>query len=91
MKISPTTKLGWAACWLALVSIVVFAIGAMISLRLDGTPSWLRFVNVIAFAGGFAGGVCAVVSMLRQRERALLVFLTLIPALLVVMFVLFAE
>lgn len=92
MKFLPTTRLGSAASWLALASIIMFAIGASISIWITGgTPHWLRAYNATAFAAGFAGGVCALFAMLRQRERALAVYLALIPALLVALFVLFAE
>lgn len=56
-----------------------------------GNPWWLRILGVTVFTAGFAGGVCAVLSMTRQHERALLVYLALLPALFVLWFLIFAE
>ena len=73
----PATRPGSAAVWLAAASLLL-------------GPAWriLPLGGALGLLCGLAGGVIALVAILRNRERALLVFAALVPFALVVLFVL---
>jgi multisubunit Na+/H+ antiporter MnhB subunit len=73
----PATRLGWWAVGLAAASIV-----------LSFAWSILPGGALVAFTCGLAGGVLALIAMIRQRERSWLVFLSLLPMLFVLSFIL---
>jgi hypothetical protein len=93
MVILPVSRFGRLACWLALAFLVLFGALALLSSQQSpgATPAWLKAFGGVVFATGFAGGVVAVVALVKQRDRAVLNFLALLPALFVVGFLLFAE
>jgi hypothetical protein len=74
----PTTPLGKWAIGLAAASIVLL-LGWTVLGRLGGVPG---------LALGLAGGVLALVAILRHGERALTVFAALLPFLNVLVFLL---
>jgi hypothetical protein len=73
----PHTKLGWWAVGLAVASIVLLFAWSI----LPG-GAWFSFIC------GLAGGIIALVAIIRQQERSWLVWLTLLPMLNVVIFIL---
>ena len=73
----PHTKLGWWAVGLAAASIVLLFAWSI----LPG-GAWLSFIC------GLAGGIIALIAIIRQQERSWLVWLTLLPMLNVVIFIL---
>lgn len=74
----PTTKLGWWAFWLAL---------AFFPLQMLWYPlSFIGLGAIPAFLAGICAGVCAVVAVTRDKERALFVFAAMVPLLFVVFF-----
>lgn len=72
----PHTKLGWWAVWLAVASIVLVLAWSI----LPG-GAWLGFLC------GLAGGVMALIAVIRQQERSWLVFLSILPMVNVVIFI----
>lgn len=74
--ILPTTRPGTWAAWLAVGYLVLM-------------PAWsvLPGGAALAFASGLAGGVVALVAILRRGERALTVFAAVLPLAFVVLFV----
>jgi hypothetical protein len=74
--ILPTTRPGTWAAWLAVGYLVL-------------SPAWriLPGGAIAAFVSGLAGGVCALVAILRRGERALTVFAAVLPLAFVVLFV----
>ncbi|HSP72111.1 MAG TPA: hypothetical protein VLN26_07080 [Gaiellaceae bacterium] len=74
--ILPTTRPGTWAAWLAVGYLVLM-------------PAWsvLPGGAALAFASGLAGGVLALVAILRRGERALTVFAAVLPLAFVVLFV----
>ena len=72
----PHTKLGWWAVGLAVASIVLVLAWSI----LPG-GAWLGFLC------GLAGGVIALIAVIRQQERSWLVFLSILPMLNVVIFI----
>jgi hypothetical protein len=73
----PHTKLGWWAVVLAAASVVLLLAWSI----LPG-GAWLSFLC------GLAGGVMALIALIRQHERSWLVFLCLLPMLNVFVFIL---
>ena len=78
LVVLPTTQLGKWAVGLAGASVVLLFGWSLVG-RLGGVPG-------LAF--GLAGGVLALVAILRRRERALTVFAVLLPLLTVLVFLL---
>ncbi len=76
--ILPTTRLGSSAVWLAVASIVL-----VMSWRLMGPLGGFP-----GLACGLAGGIVALVAIVRDGERAVTVFAALVPFVNVVVFVL---
>jgi cytochrome c oxidase subunit IV len=73
----PTTPLGKWAAWLA-VAYVVLQFAWRLLGPLGAFPS---------FACGVAGGIVALVAVLRRGERAIAVYAAILPLLFVVVFV----
>ena len=74
----PTTRLGTWAVGLAVASIFL-------------QPTWMLLGPVGGFPGllaGLIGGVVALVAILRRSERAISVFIALVPFVGVIVFVL---
>jgi len=77
ISIWPTTNLGQWAVWLAAAFFpLVFA------------SSVIPRGAAIGFVCGFAGGIAALTAILRDRERALAVFVAVVPLAIAVAFVL---
>lgn len=74
--ILPTTRPGLWAAWLAVGHVVLM-------------PAWrvLPGGAALSFAFGLAGGIVALVAILRRGERALTVFAAVLPLAFVVLFV----
>jgi hypothetical protein len=78
----PATRPGWWAVWLMAAYLVMYIITmVMIALRLSLPPVY----GLIMLLCGFAAGVVALISIVKNHERAWLVWI----ALLVGAFVLF--
>jgi hypothetical protein len=75
ISIWPTTNLGQWAVWLAAFFPLVFA------------SSVIPRGAAIGFVCGFAGGIAALTAILRDRERALAVFVAVVPLAIAVAFV----
>jgi hypothetical protein len=78
----PTTDLGWWAIRLAGAAVV-----AGFAAPLFNLIPWVRYVGVplmygIAFGGAIGGGVLAAIAIIREKERAVIVFVALVPMLL---------
>jgi hypothetical protein len=73
---SPHTKLGWWAVGLAATSIVLLLTWSI----LPG-GAWLSFLC------GIAGGIIALIAVIRRHERSWLIFLSILPMLNVVTFI----
>jgi hypothetical protein len=81
----PSTVLHWLpATRLGRVGLGLGVLGLLLM------PAWMLFGPLGAFPQLVlmaAGGVCALVAIIRQRERAVLAFAGLVPLLLVLVFV----
>ena len=73
----PHTKLGWWAVGLAAASFVL-----MLAWSILPGGAWLSFLC------GLAGGIVALIAVIRQQERSWLVFLSILPLLNVFIFIL---
>ena len=73
----PNSRLGWWAVGLAAASILLILAWSV----LPG-GAWLAFIC------GFAGGVLALVAVIRQHERSWLVFFSILPLFWVLVFIL---
>jgi hypothetical protein len=73
----PHTKFGWWSVGLAVASIVLIL-------------SWsiLPVGAIFGFLCGFVGGIFALIAVIRQNERSWLVFLSILPLLWVLIFIL---
>ena len=73
----PATRLGWWAVGLAVASVA-------------GILGWsvLPGGAGLGFLCGLAGGIIGLITIIREHERSLLVFLTILPLLFVIFFVL---
>jgi len=78
LAVLPTTRLGSWAVGLAVASIVLQSAWMLLG-PLGGFPGLLA---------GLIGGIVALVAILRRRERAISVFVALVPFLGVIAFVL---
>jgi len=95
----PTTRLGWWAVRLAVAFAALFVVGMSLAgagQKIGGEGVFdnlwltvpLAVVGMTALLAGVLAGVTAAFAIVRRGERSVLVFLPLIPALLVALFVL---
>lgn len=97
-RVLPGTKLGRTACWIVLGSIVLFAASqsAMLSVEaltgatsVEGIPRVILIgLSLTSFALGLTAGVVAAVAVVRKHERGALVYATMVPGLLIIVFLL---
>ena len=73
----PTTRLGWWAIGLAVASFVLMLAWSI----LPGGAG-------LSFLCGLASGIIALIAIVRQHERSWLVFLSVLPMLIVFIFIL---
>ena len=89
---TPVTKPGWQSVWLEVVFILMFVVNvAVMSLVADETfwhQTILPFYAIIMLLCGLAGGVFGLIAVIRQKERALLVWLSILVGLFTLLIVL---
>ena len=76
IPVLPQTVLGWRAVGLAVAAIILVLAWTIVPLG-----------AAFGFACGLAGGVAALIAIVRLEERALTVFLAVLPLAFVVAFV----
>lgn len=92
--LKPTTRLGRVACWAALAFVVLWfansALAALVGTRVIAPEGMLRAALLSFGIGvlglGLAAGILGAVAILRRHERAILVYLTLVPLAFVLLF-----
>jgi hypothetical protein len=86
----PSTRLGWWAVWLAVAFEIFMFINSAVFMRLPEEVPWrvtiLPFYGIFMMLCGFTSGVAGLMAVIRQRERSWLVWLTILPGLFVVLF-----
>jgi hypothetical protein len=88
----PGTRLGWWSVGLAATFVVLFTINFTVFMPSTVEAPWrqviLPFYGIATMLCGLAAGVVGLIAVMRRRERSLLVWLTLLPGLFVLVFVL---
>ncbi|MBE0447568.1 MAG: hypothetical protein IBX64_05645 [Actinobacteria bacterium] len=89
---TPSTKLGRWSVMLAAAFVALFIINATVFMPSAVTVPWrqvvLPFFGIVILSCGLAAGITGLVAVIRCRERSLLVWLTILPGLMVLAFVL---
>ena len=89
---APVTKPGWRAVWLEVVFIVMFTVNVVVFIIVSDETFWRQFIlpfyALIMLICGLAGGVFGLIAVIRQKERALLVWLSILVGLFVLLLVL---
>jgi ABC-type transport system involved in multi-copper enzyme maturation permease subunit len=92
IKFLPDTRLGWWAFWLGLTFLILMTINSVVFMRLPEETSWrvnlLPFYGIFTFLCGLAAGILALIAVIWKRERAVLVWMTMLPGLFVIVFLL---
>jgi len=88
----PGTKLGWWSFGLGVAFVVMFLINSFVFMPTSSDAPWrqviLPFYGIFMLLCGLAAGVVGLIAVIRQHERSWLVWLTLLPGLFVLFFVL---
>ena len=88
----PGTKLGSWSFWLGVTFVVMFLINSLVFMPTSGEAPWrqviLPFYGITMMLSGLAAGIVGLVAVIRQHERSLLVWLTLLPGAFVLFFLL---
>lgn len=90
----PHTHLGWWSVRLMVVFVVMYIINSIVFIAMPsfGDGAWrqivLPFYGIFMLLCGLAAGVIGLIAITRQHERSWLVWLTLLPGLFVIVFVL---
>ena len=80
----PSTRLGWYSVGLAATFVILFMINAAVLLPAPGIVPWREaFVGIMLLVCGLAGGIAALIALIRCHERSALVWLALLPGLFV--------
>ena len=89
---APVTKPGWRSVGLEAVFIVMFAANVAVFKIVSDETFWhqtiLPFYAPIMLICGLAGGVFGLIAVIRQKERALLVWLSILVGLFTLLIVL---
>lgn len=90
----PVTRLGRISMWMAVAFVAMFTVNnAFVGMfgRSD-SPDWVRTVmigwGIFLMSFGFAAGVIGLVAILKHKERSWAVWLSLLPLITVVTFLL---
>ena len=93
----PTTTLGKWAMWLAVAFIVGFMLNGVLvgvvgtstnQAVNDFSSTYLPYWGIALMGCGFISGIVGLIAIVKDRERSIVVLLTLIPTLFVAMFLL---
>ena len=88
----PSTRLGWWSVALTATFVVLMIINNTVFMRLPEDVTWretiLPFYGFFMMLCGFAAGIVGLIAVIRRHERSLLVWLTILPGLFVLVFVL---
>lgn len=88
----PRTRLGWWAVGLAVVFVVLMLINAYVLDQIVFTYEWIGFIvrwyASLVLASAVIGTLCAVRAITRLQDTALLVWVSMVPLLLSVLFML---
>jgi len=88
----PSTRLGWWSVGLAATFVVLFIINSTVFMPSTVDAPWrqvvLPFYGIIMMLCGFAAGVVGLIAVIQKHERSWLVWLTILPGLFVLLFVL---
>jgi hypothetical protein len=86
---APVSKPGWRAVWLEVVFIVMFTVNVVVFIIVSDETFWRQFIlpfyALIMLICGLAGGVFGLIAVIRQKERALLVWLSILVGLFVLL------
>lgn len=86
MHVKPTTRRGRIAGWLALAFLVWFVVNqvfVVLGQTYDVGGMWLLGPAFLGFAAGLTGAVFALLAIVKDRERAVVAFLALLPGIMV--------
>ncbi|MBM3179350.1 MAG: hypothetical protein FJZ86_03250 [Chloroflexi bacterium] len=88
----PSTKLGWWSVRLAAAFVILMVINNTIFMRLPEDVTWrvtvLPFYGIFMMLCGLTAGIVGLVAVIRQHERSRLVWLTMLPGLFALFFIL---
>jgi hypothetical protein len=88
----PCTRLGWWSVRLAAIFVILWIINTTVFMPAAVLVPWrqivLPFYGIFMMLCGFTAGVTGLIAVIRWRERSWLVWLTLLPGLFVLFFVL---
>jgi len=89
---TPSTKLGWWSVALAATFAALFIINATVFMPSTVEVPWrqavLPFYGIVMMACGLAAGIVGLIAVIRRQERSWMVWLTMVPGLFVIFFVL---
>jgi hypothetical protein len=88
----PSTRLGWWSVALAATFAALFIINSTVFMPSTVEVPWrqvvLPFYGIFMMLCGFAAGIVGLIAVIRRHERSWLVWLTILPGLMVLFFVL---
>jgi uncharacterized membrane protein len=88
----PTSRLGWWSVGLAATFAVLFIINSTVFMPSTVEVPWrqvvLPFYGIAMLSCGLAAGIVGLIAVIRRHERSWLVWLTMLPGLMVLAFVL---
>jgi uncharacterized membrane protein len=87
-----TSQLGWWSVGLAATFAVLFIINSTVFMPSTVEVPWrqvvLPFYGIAMLSCGLAAGIVGLIAVIRRHERSWLVWLTMLPRLMVLAFVL---
>jgi len=88
----PVTRLGWWAVWLGAAFVVMWIINSFVFMPTTVLIPWrqvvLPFYGIFMMLCGLVSGIIGLIAVIWKHERALLVWLTLLPGAFVLFFLL---
>lgn len=88
----PATSLGWWSAGLGLVFAILWVVNLTVFVPIsDASPirsTFLIFYGIFMLLCGLAAGILGVIAIFRGRERSCFVWVTILPLLLVLFFLL---
>ena len=88
----PSTRLGWWSVGLAATFVFLWIINSTVFMPSTVEVPWrqvvLPFYGIAMLSCGLAAGIVGLIAVIRRHERSWLVWLTILPGLMVLFFVL---
>lgn len=85
MHIMPKTKLGKISLWTTIAAFLLLSLKSWLS-RFPGAAAWVPIPSFLQMAIMISGGIASIISVIKYKDRAVLLFLSSLIGILALIF-----